>query len=300
MPGRGFEPTFLKYFPKFLHIQRAWVRTPCGIQLFFCFFTFVFLIPEFVFLSDWWGNVKMTLHARKEDYTQYYGTEHSYLIMNHSWDIDWFFGWILCDRVGVLGNAKAYAKKTIKYLPVIGPTWTFGEFVFLTRSWEKDQDILGSQITELADHPDPIWFLLFAEGTRFTKEKHESSVKYSKERGLPELKYHLQPRTKGFLASLPNMRGKIACILDIEVAFHVNGTKRPPKVMDIFNGEEIDGHMYVRRIPLEDVPLDDEGASKFLRDLYIRKVSSLDNSSPISAISGIARTQTDKIPVIFD
>lgn len=57
----------------------------------------------------------------------------------------------------MLQNCKAYAKKSIQYLPVLGWTWKFSEFVFLERSFDKDKEIINKQITELADHPDPIW-----------------------------------------------------------------------------------------------------------------------------------------------
>lgn len=46
---------------------------------------------------------------------------------------------------------------------------------------------------------------LFAEGTRFTPEKHEVSKEFARSRGLPELKHHLIPRTKGFNFVLKNM-----------------------------------------------------------------------------------------------
>lgn len=39
---------------------------------------------------------------------------------------------------------------------------------------------------------------VFAEGTRYTKEKHEANLIYARENGLPELKHLLLPRTKGF------------------------------------------------------------------------------------------------------
>lgn len=39
---------------------------------------------------------------------------------------------------------------------------------------------------------------MFCEGTRFTKEKHQESMKVAREKGLPELKHHLLPRAKGF------------------------------------------------------------------------------------------------------
>jgi len=39
---------------------------------------------------------------------------------------------------------------------------------------------------------------IFCEGTRYTVEKHKIAIAYAKEKGLPELKHHLAPRTKGF------------------------------------------------------------------------------------------------------
>ena len=47
---------------------------------------------------------------------------------------------------------------------------------------------------------------LFAEGTRFTPEKHKISVEFAESRGLPVLKHHLFPRTKGFCFILKNMK----------------------------------------------------------------------------------------------
>ena len=39
---------------------------------------------------------------------------------------------------------------------------------------------------------------MFCEGTRFTQEKHDASMKVARDKGMPELKHHLLPRTKGF------------------------------------------------------------------------------------------------------
>lgn len=57
--------------------------------------------------------------------------------------------------------------------------------------------------------------LLFAEGTRFTKEKHEASLKFAVEKNLPLLNHHLTPRVKGFTTSIPYMRGKVGGIYDV-------------------------------------------------------------------------------------
>lgn len=50
-------------------------------------------------------------------------------------------------------------------------------------------------------------FLLFCEGTRFTPKKHRVSMEVAESKGLPKLKYHLLPRTKGFWVTVQNLRG---------------------------------------------------------------------------------------------
>ena len=50
----------------------------------------------------------------------------------------------------------------------------------------------------------------FCEGTRFTNEKHAVSIEIAKSKGLPLLKHHLLPRTKGFtlLTSITKNKSK--------------------------------------------------------------------------------------------
>lgn len=43
---------------------------------------------------------------------------------------------------------------------MIGWSWKFAEFVFLERSFEKDKEIIGRQINEIFDYPDPVWVKL--------------------------------------------------------------------------------------------------------------------------------------------
>lgn len=93
-------------------------------------------------------------------------------------------------------------------MPVIGWTFFFCEMIFLARNWEKDSLTLGESLDRLTEYTDTIILLLFAEGTRFTKEKYEASVKFSKEKGLHILKHHLQPRTKGFVYTIQRLQEK--------------------------------------------------------------------------------------------
>ena len=52
---------------------------------------------------------------------------------------------------------------------------------------------------------------LFAEGTRFTEEKHKISVEFAKSRGLPIFKHHLIPRTKGFCFLVKHLKDAGGC-----------------------------------------------------------------------------------------
>lgn len=110
-----------------------------------------------VFIADWWSNSKLYVYVDDDIVEKYAGTEHVLLIMNHSYEIDWLMGWVYCDKIGVLGNCKAYAKKVIQYFPAVGWGWKFAEFVFLERSYEKDKEIINKQLSEIFDYPDPVW-----------------------------------------------------------------------------------------------------------------------------------------------
>lgn len=252
---------------------------------------------QLVFLAEWWSGTEIYAYIDKNDFDKYYGKEHAYCIMNHKFEIDWLMGWMFCDKIRCLGNAKAYAKKIIQYIPTLGWCWKFSEFVFLERSFDKDRDIINKQITELVDHPDPIWLLLFPEGTRFTAEKHQASLRFAKEKGLPELKHHLSPRIRGFIASLPSMKGKMAAVYDITLSFKPSD-KVEPTITNLLYGRKVQAHFYMKRIPFEEVPENEEDAAKFLYDMFVRKDKLQDSfykTGDFFAESGIERVEPFKM-----
>lgn len=113
--------------------------------------------------------------------------------------------------------------------------------------------------------------LLFAEGTRFTPAKHKISEEFAQQKGFKELKYHLQPRTKGFIASLPLMRGKVPALYNIQVSFKEDEPVKPT-MTSLLLGKTVTCHMYMQRIPMEEVPNSEEEQDQYLRDLFQVKV----------------------------
>ncbi|KAH0950877.1 hypothetical protein HN011_011887 [Eciton burchellii] len=260
------------------------------INYYFCYSFYC----QLVFMAEWWAGSDLILYIDKDDFTKYFGNEHGYLLMNHSYETDWLIGWLLCDRVRLLGNCKAYAKKSIQYIPTLGWAWKFAESIFLERSWEKDKEKIKNQIKELVEYPDTMWLLLYPEGTRFTPKKLEASQKFAIEKGLPVLKYHLTPRTKGFTASISHMRGKPAAIYDIQIAFKPSDPVKPT-MKNLLLGKPLKGHMYAKRIPIEEVPEGDEAAAEWLHKLYQQKdrmTESFYKTGDFFATSGVPRTDT--------
>lgn len=113
------------------------------------------------------------------------------------------------------------------------------------------------------------------EGTRFTKEKYEASVEVAKQKGLPVLKHHLLPRTKGFTLLASQLKGKVDYFYDLTLAVdNVNGSK--PTLKHIVDGVPINFQFVLRRIPVSTVPIEDEKqCAEFVQKLYQEKVCSI-------------------------
>lgn len=67
------------------------------------------------------------------------------------------------------------------------------------------------------------------------------------------------------------MRGKATAIYDIQIAFKLSDPVKPT-LMNLLLGKRLDGHMYAKRIPIEEVPEGDEAAAEWLHKLYQQKV----------------------------
>ncbi|GLV40868.1 1-Acylglycerol-3-phosphate O-acyltransferase 4 [Carabus blaptoides fortunei] len=176
----------------------------------------------------------------------------------------------LSDKANCSGNSKTFIKNVVQYTPGFGMVLYFADYVCLHRSFEKDKIIIENTIASIMEYPDPIWLVLYPEGTRFTKAKHEIAIKYAEQNGLPQLKHHLNPRTKGFLTSLSPMRNKMDALYDITIAFNPNDENKPT-VKNILLGRKVRANFYIKRIPFAEIPQDKSGIDKFIRDMYIKK-----------------------------
>lgn len=96
--------------------------------------------------------------------------------------------------------------------PAVKSLMTCSDWKFPLATRGRDYEVIG-----LLFNTDPgvtilwcvcVWqFLLYCEGTRFTEQKHQISMQVAESKGLPKLKYHLLPRTKGFTTTLQCLKG---------------------------------------------------------------------------------------------
>ncbi|CAA6668301.1 unnamed protein product [Spirodela intermedia] len=217
---------------------------------------------QIVWLFDWWAGMHVELFADFET-LQSMGKEHALIMSNHQSDIDWLVGWVFAQRSGCLGSSLAIMKNSSKFLPVVGWSMWFTEFLFIERSWDK----MKKSLQQLKDFPQPFWLALFAEGTRFTHTKLLAAQKYAALQGLPI------PRN-GFVSTVNNIRSFVPAIYDVIVA--VPKTSSSPTMLRILKGESSVVHVHIKRHSMEELPQTDEGLALWCKDLFVAKDALLD------------------------
>lgn len=228
---------------------------------------------ELVWLIDWWAGVKVQIFTDRET-INLMGKEHALVVSNHKSDIDWLVGWVLAQRSGCLGSSLAVMKKSSKFLPVIGWSMWFSEYLFLERSWAKDESTLKTGIQRLSDYPLPFWLALFVEGTRFTQAKLLAAQEYAASSGLPVPRNVLIPRTKGFVSAVSHMRSFVPAIYDMTVA--IPKSSPAPTMLRLFKGKPSVVHVHIKRRLMKELPETEEAVAQWCRDMFVAKDALLD------------------------
>ncbi|KAI1885448.1 hypothetical protein AGOR_G00220310 [Albula goreensis] len=219
------------------------------------------LWSQLVMLLEWWSCTDCTLYTDQATVDKF-GTEHAIIILNHNYEIDFLCGWTMCER------SKVLAKHELLKVPLIGWTWYFLEIVFCKRKWEVDRETVFRGLERLRDYPEYMWFLLYCEGTRFTEKKHQISMQVAESKGLPKLKHHLLPRTKGFTTTLACLKGTVTAVYDVTLNFK---DKKNPTLLGIISAQKYRADMHVRRFPVEEIPEEESECANWLHKLYQEK-----------------------------
>jgi lysocardiolipin and lysophospholipid acyltransferase len=191
-------------------------------------------------MTHWWAPTKIRISAdasvasqirRKPDgLVEFLFPERLVLIANHQIYTDWLYLWWVAyaNSPHMHGFIYIILKESLKYVPILGPGVMFYGFIFMSRKMATDQPRLEHRLRKLselhkgpdgADELDPMWLLLFPEGTNASKNGRAKSKAWSDKIGMPDLQHALQPRSTGMYFCLQELKKTVAYVYDCTVAY---------------------------------------------------------------------------------
>merc|ERR1712183_100282 len=222
--------------------------------------------------SEWIGDYKLNLIADEETLATV-NKQHSLWMLNHRYQVDWIALQMIGNYYGMIQNMKGVGKHSLLCLPIVGWTLYYNEFILVKRNFAQDKHIIERSMEALSTHKDPFALIVFCEGTRFTREKHEASVEFARKNNYSVLKHHLLPRTKGFHVLSQGMKSFVPRVFCATVCYQGN---RDPTLVDLLNLKPIRGDMIIRSYPMDQIPSDEKECGDFVRKIYQEKDEMID------------------------
>lgn len=207
------------------------------------------------------------------------------LIGNHQIYSDWLYFWwaAYTNNPQMHGHIYIILKESLSYVPVIGWGMRFYGFVFMSRKMATDQPRLAHRLQKLrtvhagpmsgTSGLDPMWLLLFPEGTNLSANTRKKSAAWAEKQGIKDFEHVLLPRSTGTFFCLNELKGTVDYVYDCTVAY--GGIPRGEYGQDLYSLRSMyfqgrpppSVNMYWRRFTVADMPLDDH--EKF--ELWLRE-----------------------------
>lgn len=225
-------------------------------------------------MADWtWWLFAVVVEKWGRSRCHYYGDkipmrENAFMSSNHITFMDWAFLFTIAGRRGRLGVLKFFAKKSILWIPAFGWGMWLVDSLMVSRNWLTDKKMISQTFHTLKTRKLPFWVVSFLEGTRKTPKKLAESQDYAKKKDLPVLQHVLLPRTKGFVATIAELRDELDAVYDVTYAY--SGDTAPGAV-DAAMRRLPDLHFHIRRFPLASLPTDEKALSDWCIQLYVEK-----------------------------
>lgn len=143
---------------------------------------------------------------------------------------DWLYLWWVgyANSPGMHGHLYIILKQSLQWIPLIGTGMMFYGFIFMSRKMSTDQPRLAHRLTKLKklkrdpngkSYYDPMWLLLFPEGTNLSANGRRKSAKWAEKQGLKDPEHVLLPRSTGTFFCLNELKGSLEYIYDCTVAY---------------------------------------------------------------------------------
>lgn len=188
------------------------------------------------------------------------------LMANHQLYTDWLYLWWIAYTNKMHGHIYIIMKESLKQLPILGWSAQLYNFVFLSRKWETDETRFRQALGHLCNPQDPMWLLIFPEGTNLSAYTREQSAKWAKKSNLKDMKHQLLPRSKGLQFCLRELRASTNWLYDCTIAYE--GVPEGSYGQDIYTlrSSFLEGkppkavNMHWRRFRTSEIPVDNADA----------------------------------------
>ncbi|KAG0652057.1 putative acyltransferase [Hyphodiscus hymeniophilus] len=262
-------------------------------------------------LTQWWtptvvrisgdasvaGQLKKTEDGRVEcDFP-----DRMVLIANHQLYSDWLYLWWIAytNKTRMHGHIYIILKESLKYVPVIGWGMMFYGFIFISTktgtSFEATEDSTLGPMSG-SEGLDPMWLLLFPEGTNASDNGRRRSAQWAEKTGIKDMEHQLLPRSTGMYFCLNELDGTVEYVYDCTLAYE--GIARGKFGQDYYSLRSMylqgrpppSVNMYWRRFAVKDIPLGDhEEFDLWLRERWYEKDALIDQYITTGRFPGIVK-----------
>lgn len=255
---------------------------------------------ELTFMTKWWsptvirisGDASVAGQMRKtaDGTVEFKFPERLLLIANHQIYTDWIYLWwsAYANSPAMHGYIYIILKDSLKYIPILGPGMMFFGFIFMSRKMAKDRERMAHRLRKLKQvrsgpmsSPkglDPMWLLIFPEGTNISPNTKPRSDIWAEKLGAKSTQHQLLPRSTGTYFCLTELKGTVDYLYDCTVAYE--GVPRGGFGQDYFTlrSSYLEGrppksvNMFWRCFAVADIPLENqESFDVWLRERWYEK-----------------------------
>lgn len=180
-------------------------------------------------LTQWWaptvvrvsGDSSMVgqMTKKKDGSLQCNFADRMVLMANHQLYTDWLYLWWIAYTNSMHGFIYIILKESLRNIPIIGWSAQFYNFIFLARNWEEDQRTFKKHLGKLNKPNDPMWLIIFPEGTNLSATTRDKSKKWAEKNGLQDMKHQLLPRSTGLKFCLNELQETTEWLYDCTIAY---------------------------------------------------------------------------------
>lgn len=150
-------------------------------------------------------------------------------VANHQVYTEWLYLWWIAYTSRMHGHIYIILKESLKYVPILGPGMMFYGFIFMARKWASDKPRLQHRLEKLKTRHsgpmsgsaglDPMWLLIFPEGTNLSPNTKKASSRWAEKQGIKDLRHCLLPRSTGLFFCLQQLKGTVDWVYDCTMAY---------------------------------------------------------------------------------